>query len=228
MTYRSLTYTHNFRSIFVSHWINIRSIIFIHQLVFEMRQNLWCPRYWSLAPPQSMSLGMKADAAGLTEVKPLVKYQLATISRAQESTYDKILNHGKLAKVWSQQTVKYRTGGHGSCLFLLVSQRYILIWSINLLPLIGLETLPWTKTLTLIIWPSPKSVKYRSWGHGSCIFLLVSYYQYALIWNINLPPLTGLKILLWTKPGLQTEQPERSKGGLSLRGHKSESNINFN
>ena len=32
---------------------------------------------------------MKADAAGLTEVKPLIKYQLATISRAQESTDDK-------------------------------------------------------------------------------------------------------------------------------------------
>ena len=42
---------------------------------------------------------MTADAAGLTEVKPLVKYQLATISRAQESTYDNILNHEKSAKV---------------------------------------------------------------------------------------------------------------------------------
>ena len=42
---------------------------------------------------------MKADAAGLTEVKPLVKYQLATISRAQESTYDKNINRGKSAKV---------------------------------------------------------------------------------------------------------------------------------
>ena len=42
---------------------------------------------------------MKADAAGLTAVKPLVKYQFATISRAQESTYDKSLNHGKSAKV---------------------------------------------------------------------------------------------------------------------------------
>ena len=30
---------------------------------------------------------MKADASGLTQVKPLVKYQLATVSRTQESTY---------------------------------------------------------------------------------------------------------------------------------------------
>ena len=151
----------------------------------------------------------------------MVKYQLATISR--ESTDDKNINHGKSAKVWSQQTVKYRSGGHGSCLFL----RYTLIWNINLLPLIGLEIQPWTKILTLIIWPmsevsrpwnigqelmalvyfcwshmkyqlttinrswdsaldknlnldnlakvwSQWTMKYRSGGHGSCTFLLVS------------------------------------------------------
>ena len=64
---------------------------------------------------------MKADADGFTEVKPLVKYQIATISRAQESTYDKNLNHGKSTKVCSQQTVKYMSGGPGSCMFLLIS-----------------------------------------------------------------------------------------------------------
>ena len=54
--------------------------------------------------PQAWTLGMKADTAGLTEVKPLVKYQLAIISRALESTYDKNLNHGKSAKVRRQHS----------------------------------------------------------------------------------------------------------------------------
>ena len=44
--------------------------------------------------------------------------------------------------------MKYRSWGHGSCIFLLVSQRYIFIWNFNLLPLIGLEILPWTKMFT--------------------------------------------------------------------------------
>ena len=66
-------------------------------------------------------LAWKQTLFGLTEVKPLEKYQLAIISRAQESTYDKNVTHGKLAKVWSQQTVKYRSGGHGSCIFQMVS-----------------------------------------------------------------------------------------------------------
>ena len=61
---------------------------------------------------------MKADPADLTEVKPLVKYRLATISRAQESTYDKNLNHGKSLQSPDREN---RSGGHGSCIFLLIS-----------------------------------------------------------------------------------------------------------
>ena len=41
--------------------------------------------------------------AGLREVHPHMKYQLATISRTSDSTWDKNL---KLAKVGSQWTVK--------------------------------------------------------------------------------------------------------------------------
>ena len=72
----------------------------------DIRQNLWSHRYWPLAPPP---LDLKADAAGLTEIKPLVKYQVATISRAQESTDDKNINHVKSANFWSQKAVKYRS-----------------------------------------------------------------------------------------------------------------------
>ena len=53
--FESLTYIHNFRSMFVSHWTNLLSIIFIHQLAFEIWQNLWCPRYCPPAPPPSMN-----------------------------------------------------------------------------------------------------------------------------------------------------------------------------
>ena len=152
--------------------------------------------------PQTWTLGMKADAAGLTDVKPLVKYQLATISRAQESTYDKNLNHGKLAKVCSQQTVNYRSGGHGSCIIPAdLIDICILKWNRNLLPLIGLEILPWTKILTLIIWPKSKvsgpwyivhevmALVYSCWSHRDT----------SSLWNINLLPLIELEIIPWTK-----------------------------
>ena len=79
-----------------------------------------------------------------------MKYQFATISRTWDSTLDKNLKHDNLAKVRSQWTMKYRPWGHGSCIFLLVSLRYILIWNINLLPLIGHEILPWDKNLNLV------------------------------------------------------------------------------
>ena len=85
--------------------------------------------------------------ADLTEIYPHMKYQRAT----------KTLNLDTLVKVQSQWTVKYRSWGHGSCIFLLVSQRYILIWNINLLPLICLEILPWTKILT---WSSDDGCTY--------------------------------------------------------------------
>ena len=54
--------------------------------------------------------------AGLTEIYPHMKYQLATINRSWDSTLAKNLNLDNLAKVWSQWTMKYRSGGHGSCI----------------------------------------------------------------------------------------------------------------
>ena len=86
--------------------------------------------------------------AGLTEIHPHMKYQLATINTSWDSILDKNLNLDNLDKILSQWTVKYRSGGHGSCIFLLVLYRYILMWNINLLPLIGLEILPQPKILT--------------------------------------------------------------------------------
>ena len=64
---------------------------------------------------------------GLIELYPHIKYQLATINRSLDSTLDKNLNFYNLAKVLSQWTVKHRSGGHGSCIFLLLSYGYILI-----------------------------------------------------------------------------------------------------
>ena len=54
-----------------------------------------------------------------------------------------------ILKVWPKSEVSGPWNiSHGSCIFLLVSQRYILIWNTNLLTVIGLEILPWTKKLT--------------------------------------------------------------------------------
>ena len=147
---------------------------------------------------------MKKDAAGLTEVKPLVKYQFATISRAQESTYYKILNHGKSTKFGSQQTMKYRSGGHISCIFLLISLIYILKWNSNLLSLKGLEILPWTKRTEV---RNQRTVKYilvmRPWllyipagriaMHPDMKYQLATinwYWDSSLDKNLNLDNLT--------------------------------------
>ena len=57
-----------------------------------------------------------------------------------------------------------------------VGDHGVQIKNINLLPLIGLEILPWTKLFTLIIWPKSDqwTMKCRSRGHGFCIFLHLS------------------------------------------------------
>ena len=52
----------------------------------------------------------------LTVIKPPAKI----ISRSSESTDDKNLKRGKLAKDRSLQTVKYRSCCHRSCIFPLV------------------------------------------------------------------------------------------------------------
>ena len=108
--------------------------------------------------------------------------QLATINRSWDSTLDKNLNLDNLAKVLNQWTVKYRSWDHGSCIFLLVSWRSILRWNINMLPLIDLAILPWTKILTWITWPksSQWTVKCRSWDHDSCIFFCWSHRDTSL------------------------------------------------
>ena len=71
----------------------------------------------------------------------------------------------------------------------------------NLLPLVELKILPWTKILTLIIWP--KFAVSGPWNIGHAVMALVysfwSHKRYILIWNINLLPLIGLAILHWTK-----------------------------
>ena len=83
-------------------------------------------------------------SAGLKEIHPQMKYLFATINRSWESILDKNLKLDNLAKVQSQWTVKYRSWGHGSYIYSCWSH----IWNINLLPLIGIESLPWTKMLT--------------------------------------------------------------------------------
>ena len=50
-------------------------------------------------------------------------------------------------------------------------KRYILIWNINLLSLVELKILPWTKILTLIIWPN--SEVSGPWNIGHEVMALV-------------------------------------------------------
>ena len=59
--------------------------------------------------------------AGLVTIHPHMKCQLGTINRSLDSTLDKNLNLDNLAKVQRQWTMQYRSGGHGSCIFMLVS-----------------------------------------------------------------------------------------------------------
>ena len=70
-------------------------------------------------------------------------------------------------KVWSLWTMNYRSWGHGSCIFLLVS--YTSSYEIST----GLETLPWTEILTLIIWP--KSKVSGPWNTGHEVMALVYF-----------------------------------------------------
>ena len=126
MKYRSLTYIHNFKSMFVSHWTNIPSITFINQLVFEIWQNLWCPRYWPLAPPSIMNSWHESrcywshlgKASSKISVCYLPSVELKNLPMTKILTME---NRPKSEVVWSQQTVKYRSRGHGSCIFLLHS-----------------------------------------------------------------------------------------------------------
>ena len=53
---------------------------------------------------------------------------------------------------------------------------YILIWNINLLPLVELKILPWTKILTLITWP--KSKVSGPWNIGQIIALVSSCWSH--------------------------------------------------
>ena len=111
---------------------------------------------------------------GLIEVHPhIMKYQLATTSRTWDSILDKNLNLDNLAK--SEVSGSWNIGHEVmalvySCWFY---KRYILIWNINLLPLIGLEILPWTK---MLIWSTDgrmyshmhdnlNALWSRPWGH---------------------------------------------------------------
>ena len=59
--------------------------------------------------------------AGLIEIHPHIKYQLATINISSDSTLDKNVKLDNLVKVHSQWTMKYKSLGHGSCIFLLLS-----------------------------------------------------------------------------------------------------------
>ena len=84
-----------------------------------------------------------------------------------------------MAKVRSQLTVKYRSWGHISCVFLLASKRYILIKNINLLTLIGLQILPWTKNLTLLNWPKSEVSGLWNIGHDIMPAPLIEIYPHV-------------------------------------------------
>ena len=161
---------------FVSHWTNIPSIIFIHKLLSLQgkRQNLWRPRYWPLAPPRAWNLSMKATAAGLTEVKPQVKDQLTIINRAQESHMAKILpwKISKSLKSADREIYIRRSWLLNSPAGLIEIRPHILKYqlaTINSLEI--LHNVPWSKILTLIIWP--KFEVSGPWNIGQEVMALV-------------------------------------------------------